>query len=181
MSEARRAESNGDRLAHYDGSILASRRVPRLASRRIPRRLAVGFLGDLVLLELLIEVAPRCIDDLGGLRDVPPVLTQLRHEIRPLGAVFELSQRPGAGLGLAACRLLADIMGDSVGIESAIGQGARFFLRLPLTIADAPTEVVTAGVYPINFACPNLIVQRADGSRSGISDWVSPWSLAVAQ
>ena len=47
--------------------------------------------------------------------------------------------------------------------------------------ADAPTEVVTAGVYPINFACPNLIVQRADGSRSGISDWVSPWSLAVAQ
>jgi hypothetical protein len=34
---------------------------------------------------------------------------------------------------------------------------------------------------PINFACPNLIVQRPDGSRTGISDWVSPWSLAVAQ
>jgi gamma-glutamyltranspeptidase/glutathione hydrolase len=47
--------------------------------------------------------------------------------------------------------------------------------------ADAPTEVVTAGVYPINFACPNLILQRPDGSRTGISDWASPWSLAVAQ
>ncbi len=47
--------------------------------------------------------------------------------------------------------------------------------------ADAPTEVVTAGVMPINFACPNLIVQRPDGSRTGISDWVSPLSLAVAQ
>jgi gamma-glutamyltranspeptidase/glutathione hydrolase len=47
--------------------------------------------------------------------------------------------------------------------------------------SDAPTEVVTAGVYPINFACPNLILQRPDGSRTGISDWASPWSLAVAQ
>ena len=54
-------------------------------------------------------------------------------------------------------------------------------LRASFTGMNAPTEVVTAGVYPINFACPNLIVQRADGSRSGISDWVSPWSLAVAQ
>ena len=40
---------------------------------------------------------------------------------------------------------------------------------------------VEHGVLPINFACPNLIVQRPDGSRTGISDWVSPWSLAVAQ
>ncbi|MCC6718532.1 MAG: gamma-glutamyltransferase [Acetobacteraceae bacterium] len=47
--------------------------------------------------------------------------------------------------------------------------------------ADAPTEVVTAGVQPINFACPNMILQRPDGSRTGISDWASPWSLALAQ
>jgi CheY-like chemotaxis protein len=45
---------------------------------------------------------------------------------------------PGSGLGLAACRLLADIMGGSVGVESRVGSGARFFLRLPLTIATAP-------------------------------------------
>jgi len=47
--------------------------------------------------------------------------------------------------------------------------------------ADAPTEVVTSSVMPINFACPNLVVQRPDGTRTGISDWVSPLSLAVAQ
>ena len=47
--------------------------------------------------------------------------------------------------------------------------------------ADAPTEVVTASILPINFACPNLILQRPDGSRTGISDWVSPWSMAAAQ
>lgn len=47
-------------------------------------------------------------------------------------------QVPGTGLGLAACRLLADIMGGSVGVESQPGQGARFYLRLPLTPTSMP-------------------------------------------
>jgi gamma-glutamyltranspeptidase/glutathione hydrolase len=46
--------------------------------------------------------------------------------------------------------------------------------------ADGPTEVVEHTVLPINFACPNLVVQR-NGERTGISDAVSPWSDAVAQ
>jgi signal transduction histidine kinase/CheY-like chemotaxis protein len=48
---------------------------------------------------------------------------------------------PGAGLGLASCRLLADIMGGSVGIVSKVGQGSRFLLRLPLTAAETPAPV----------------------------------------
>jgi gamma-glutamyltranspeptidase/glutathione hydrolase len=46
--------------------------------------------------------------------------------------------------------------------------------------ADGPTEVVEHGVLPVNFACPNLILQE-DGMRTGISDAASPWSAAVAQ
>jgi len=46
---------------------------------------------------------------------------------------------------------------------------------------DGPMDVVEYGVMPINFACPNVIVQQADGSRGGISDAASPWSAAVAQ
>ena len=46
--------------------------------------------------------------------------------------------------------------------------------------ADGPVEVVEHGVIPLNFACPNLILQ-ADGTRTGISDAASPWSGAVAQ
>ena len=58
--------------------------------------------------------------------------------------------------------------------------------RLPANViealqADGPTEVVEHGVMPINFACPNVILQGADGTRSGISDAASPWSAAVAQ
>ena len=46
--------------------------------------------------------------------------------------------------------------------------------------ADGPTEVVEHSVLPINFACPNFIMQR-DGECAGISDAASPWSAAVAQ
>ena len=47
--------------------------------------------------------------------------------------------------------------------------------------AEGPTEAVEHGVLPINFACPNLIVRDADGTSTGISDALSPWSAAVAQ
>ncbi len=47
--------------------------------------------------------------------------------------------------------------------------------------ADGPTDVVEHGTMPINFACPNIIAQNADGSRSGMSDLASPWSAALAQ
>lgn len=58
--------------------------------------------------------------------------------------------------------------------------------RLPEAVldalaADGPVEVVEHGAVPINFACPNVIVQRQDGLREGISDAASPWSAAVAQ
>jgi len=57
--------------------------------------------------------------------------------------------------------------------------------RLPpdvlAALAAEGADVVEHGVLPINFACPNFVVQRADGVRTGISDVVSPWSAAVAQ
>jgi gamma-glutamyltranspeptidase / glutathione hydrolase len=48
-------------------------------------------------------------------------------------------------------------------------------------IADGPTQLVEHGVMPINFACPNAIVSKADGIRIGMSDAASPWSAAIAQ
>jgi gamma-glutamyltranspeptidase/glutathione hydrolase len=42
-------------------------------------------------------------------------------------------------------------------------------------------ELVEHSVFPVNYACPNLIVQRQGGTRTGISDAVSPWSAAVVE
>jgi len=58
--------------------------------------------------------------------------------------------------------------------------------RLPAEVIaalaqDGPTEVAEHGVLPVNYANPNLIVRAADGSVTGVSDVMSPWSLAIAQ
>ena len=57
--------------------------------------------------------------------------------------------------------------------------------RLPADVlaalhAQGPVEEAEHGVLPVNFACPNLIVDR-DGVRTGITDVMSPWSAAIAQ
>ncbi len=46
---------------------------------------------------------------------------------------------------------------------------------------DNPLEQVEHMVLPVNFACPNIIMQNTDGTRSGITDAMSPWSAALAQ
>ncbi|MBL9200650.1 MAG: response regulator [Opitutaceae bacterium] len=66
----------------------------------------------------------------------------------------------GHGLGLASCRLLAEQMGGTVGIESAPGAGARFSLRLPLKVAAAPAEAPV----PKLAAAKALVVEDEDSN-----------------
>jgi signal transduction histidine kinase/DNA-binding response OmpR family regulator len=67
----------------------------------------------------------------------------------------------GTGLGLASCRLLAGLMCGSVGVRSSEGQGARFYLRLPLDIfpvpaPDAPAKPMATPILP---NCNVLLVE----------------------
>jgi CheY-like chemotaxis protein/HPt (histidine-containing phosphotransfer) domain-containing protein len=55
---------------------------------------------------------------------------------------------PGTGLGLATCEMLARVLGGNVGVESEPGQGATFFVRLPLrrtTATESPISSKAAG------------------------------------
>ena len=57
----------------------------------------------------------------------------------------------GTGLGLTICVELARAMGGDIGAESAMGQGSRFILTVPLPVASVATFVPTT---PLATAVP---------------------------
>jgi PAS domain S-box-containing protein len=83
----------------------------------------------------------------------------------------------GAGLGLSICRALVETMGGEIGADAAPGEGARFFVSLPLRrcpppevpasssrLADAgadrsgPVRVLLAEDHPVNQRVVQLIL-----------------------
>jgi signal transduction histidine kinase len=76
-----------------------------------------------------------------AVRDTGPGIAPEQHE-----AIFEEFRQaegasPGIGLGLAISRRLARVMGGEVTLQSELGRGSVFHLRLPLDCRTAPTYV----------------------------------------
>ena len=46
----------------------------------------------------------------------------------------------GSGLGLAICRELADMLAGSIGMDSRLGEGATFWLDIPVTLGGADQQ-----------------------------------------
>jgi gamma-glutamyltranspeptidase/glutathione hydrolase len=101
----------------------------------------------------------------GGRRIMAAVYQMLAH-------VMDFGMDPEA----AAHHPRIDVSGPAgVTADQRLGEAV-----LAALAADAPCEVVEHAVLPVNFACPNLILQR-DSMRVGITDVMSPWSAAVAE
>ncbi len=67
----------------------------------------------------------------------------------------------GSGLGLAICRGLVEALGGSIGVESRIGMGARFWFAIPAEIATG------YGADERNPSSPSLML---DGVRILVAD-----------
>jgi signal transduction histidine kinase/DNA-binding response OmpR family regulator len=67
----------------------------------------------------------------------------------------------GTGLGLPLCRRLAHALGGEVSVESVIGAGSKFFLRLPIRYADVvePAVQTAPPAVPEPWHIPVLVVE----------------------
>lgn len=70
-----------------------------------------------------------------------------------LNKIFGVFQRlhpvdkyPGTGIGLAIVQKGAERMGGSAGAESKLGEGSRFWVKLPAAPAETPSHPASAGI-----------------------------------
>ncbi len=69
---------------------------------------------------------------------------------------------------------------DVSGPEGVTADNRLDAATLQALAAETPMTLVEHAVMPVNFACPNVIRREADGTATGISDAMSPWSAALA-
>jgi signal transduction histidine kinase/ActR/RegA family two-component response regulator len=155
-------------LAHAKGLELTTTLPslpPVLGDARRIRQLATNLLSNAIKftevgsVQLLVREIERTVDTLIleiRVTDTGPGIPAEDH-----GRIFQpYGQRDpsrdgtmGVGLGLALCREIATRMGGSIGVESAPGQGASFWVQLPLPLApehsDLPRKVLLADDDPV--------------------------------
>ena len=95
----------------------------------------------------------RVIDTGIGIPDAD--LDRIFNDFVTLNARYD-RQAEGTGLGLGIARRVAQAMGGEIGVESVLGDGSLFWLRLPLPEVDSATPV--PGVEPGLAAKPKLHV-----------------------
>ena len=87
----------------------------------------------------------------------------LSHLFKPFSQVDSGLARKfeGTGLGLALVKLLVDLHGGAVAVESAVGQGSRFMVWIPIPATGAADKP--------RLKSPTLPrLERLDGSRSAL-------------
>jgi len=89
---------------------------------------------------------------------------------------------PGTGLGLTITKLLSEVMGGDIQVESELGKGSRFKVRMLLGAAEAPTRAVRAEKRIVGYHGPVQTVMVVDddpAQRALIRDFLTPLGFKV--
>jgi len=89
----------------------------------------------------------------------------------------------GAGLGLAICRQLADMMGGAISVDSAPGRGAEFLFACPLECAAAAETAPAAAGQPLSVLVvdDNASVRQALQAAGRSFGWQMACAAGAAQ
>ena len=89
---------------------------------------------------------------------------------------------PGMGLGLAITKLLAEVMGGDIRVDSARGKGSIFKVRLLLSSAQAPLRPTSPQKAISGYEGPMQTVMVADddpAQRNLVRDFLAPLGFKV--
>ncbi len=88
----------------------------------------------------------------------------------------------GSGLGLAICKRLAELMGGSVGLQSAVGEGSTFWFTASLQPTKAPADL---SKHPLQLSSlvgkRILVVDDTELNLTILNKQLNRWGMQVTQ
>ncbi len=134
---------------------------------------------------VLIDIAGR---SRGELADIEISVTDTGCGIpdSKINAIFEefeqvdgsaARRHDGAGLGLAISKRMAEAMGGEIRVESELGKGSEFIVRLPLRVDETTHTSISApsGLFETSRA---VIVDDNEVNRKILTEQLASWGLA---
>jgi PAS domain S-box-containing protein len=83
----------------------------------------------------------------------------------------------GTGLGLSICRRLADLMGGDIGVESTYGEGACFWMELPLSASSPSAPALPHTLDGVTVA----VIDPLEDVRTCVADTLEARGATVLQ
>ncbi len=137
--------------------------------------------GEVVVRVTLVQQLPAqasiriCVQDTGI--GIPPQAHAKIFEHFSQASGGTTRQFGGTGLGLAICRRLLAIMGGSIRVESAPGEGSKFIIDLQLPHARVPGVALTSSVALKGVRV--LVVDDNQTNREILRQQLQGWAMRV--